>query len=142
MPADGRSMSSYRLSSMNRMASVKSAFGEEMAHHAEAAMHAPDHVEEEKTGCGPMKNYPLLSVVCFAALGLCIGIGLSFWEPDNADSKEKALKWIGLVGDLFIRALKCVILPLGKFSQHLSFFHFVVALCSVTNDEAFFYCRF
>jgi len=111
MPAKARS-ASFRLSSMNRMASVNSAFGQEMAHHAEEAMHAPDHVEEEKTGCGPMKNYPLLSVVCFAAVGLGIGIGLSFWEPDNADTKETTLKWIGLVGDLFIRALKCVILPL------------------------------
>jgi len=105
-----------QMSSMNRMASVKSAFGEEMAQHAENAMHAPDHVEEEAAGCGPMKKYPLLSVICAAGVGLAIGLGLSFWEPSDPDAKDKTIKWIGLIGDLFIRALKAVILPLGKFS--------------------------
>jgi Na+/H+-dicarboxylate symporter len=38
---------------------------------------------------------------------------LSYWSPDDDDdSKEKVPKWNGLVGDLFIRALKCVVLPL------------------------------
>lgn len=36
---------------------------------------------------------------------------MSFWETDD-DTKDKVIKWIGLVGVLFIRALKCVILPL------------------------------
>jgi hypothetical protein len=69
--------------------------------------------EEEATaaGCGILGRYPLLSVISFAALGLAVGIGLSFWTPDD-DSKDKAIKWIGLLGVLFIRALKCVILPL------------------------------
>ena len=71
-------------------------------------------MEEEVThtaGCGILGRYPLISVISFAALGLAVGIGLSFWQPDD-DSKDKAIKWIGLLGELFIRALKCVILPL------------------------------
>jgi Na+/H+-dicarboxylate symporter len=70
-----------------------------------------DEIEVETTGCGPMARYPLLSVVAFAAVGVAIGLGLSFWE-DDGDTKEKVIKWIGLVGDLFIRSLKCVVLPL------------------------------
>jgi len=46
-----------------------------------------------------------------AVVGICIGIGLSFWD-DDGDTKPKVIKWIGLIGDLFIRALKCVVLPL------------------------------
>jgi Na+/H+-dicarboxylate symporter len=75
----------------------------------------PDTEDEaahvEPVGCGPMAKYPLLSVLAFAAVGVCLGLGLSYWE-DDGDSKSKVIKWIGLVGDLFIRALKCVVLPL------------------------------
>lgn len=35
----------------------------------------------------------------------------SDWEDDGS-TKSKVIKWIGLVGDLFIRALKAVVLPL------------------------------
>lgn len=65
-----------------------------------------------KAGCGILGRYPVISVLIFAAAGVGIGIGLSFWEPDDPETKSKLLKWIGLVGDLFIRALKCVVLPL------------------------------
>jgi Na+/H+-dicarboxylate symporter len=64
------------------------------------------------TGCGILGRYPVLSVLLFAGVGLATGIGLSFWEPDDMESKEKTLKWLGLIGDLFIRSLKCVVLPL------------------------------
>jgi Na+/H+-dicarboxylate symporter len=71
-----------------------------------------DEIEvEPPTQCGPMARYPLLSVIAFAAVGVGLGVGLSFWE-DDGDSKAKVIKWLGLVGDLFIRALKCVVLPL------------------------------
>ncbi|KAL7543231.1 hypothetical protein ACHAWF_007344 [Thalassiosira exigua] len=51
--------------------------------------------------------------VCIAALiGTVIGIGLSFWTPDNPSAKETLLLWIGLLGDVFIRSLRCIIIPL------------------------------
>ncbi len=66
----------------------------------------------ESTGCGILGRYPVISVLTFAAAGIAIGVGLSFWEPDDPESKSKLLKWLGLIGDLFIRSLKCVVLPL------------------------------
>lgn len=63
-------------------------------------------------GCGILGKYPVLSVLTFALMGVGIGIGLSFWEPEDPTTKSKLLKWLGLVGDLFIRCLKCVVLPL------------------------------
>jgi len=77
-----------------------------------------DRVEEEEEqeipnpGCGIMGRYPVLSVLLFAAVGIAIGLGMSYWEPDDMEKKNKALKWLGLIGDLFIRALKAVVLPL------------------------------
>lgn len=61
---------------------------------------------------GILGRNPVLSVLLFAAVGLAGGLGLSFWEPDDPETKDKALKWLGLIGDLFIRSLKCVVLPL------------------------------
>jgi hypothetical protein len=78
-------------------------------------MSSPEHESAEKSvaiGCGILGRYPIISVVTFAATGIGIGIGLSSWDPDDADTKSTVLKWIGLVGDVFIRALKSVVLPL------------------------------
>jgi Na+/H+-dicarboxylate symporter len=63
-------------------------------------------------GCGILGRYPVISVIFFASLGLGMGLGFSFWEPDDPDTKAKLLKWIGLIGDLFIRSLRCIVLPL------------------------------
>ena len=73
-----------------------------------------EEIAEEITapGCGILARYPVLSVLLFAGVGIAVGIGLSFWEPDDMQTKDTTLKWLGLVGDLFIRALKCVVLPL------------------------------
>jgi Na+/H+-dicarboxylate symporter len=79
-------------------------------------MSSPETPAEEPKqagiGCGILGRYPILSVISFAAIGVGIGIGLSEWQPENEDVKENVLKWIGLIGDLFIRALKAVVLPL------------------------------
>jgi hypothetical protein len=69
-----------------------------------------EDIEEEEpdplAGCGILGRYPIISVISFAVVGICIGIGLSSWEPDDgSDTKDVVIKWLGLVGDLFIRAL-------------------------------------
>merc|ERR1712003_274513 len=48
----------------------------------------------------------------FVVVGVGLGVGLSYWEPDDVEDKNILIQWIGLVGDLFIRALKCFVLPL------------------------------
>ena len=62
--------------------------------------------------CGVMDDHFLAFVIGSAAIGMAIGIGLAFWNPENYADKATAILWIGLLGDLFIRALKCIILPL------------------------------
>ncbi len=87
-------------------------------HQATPKMTQKPNEEEEhlapppNAGCGILGRYPVLSVLTFAAIGVGTGVGLSYWEPEDPDAKSKLLKWLGLVGDLFIRALKCVVLPL------------------------------
>eukprot|EP00934_Nitzschia_sp_Nitz4_P005611 Nitzschia sp. Nitz4//scaffold539_size5834//4887//5832//NITZ4_009202-RA/size5834-augustus-gene-0.15-mRNA-1//1//CDS//3329554141//5601//frame0 len=75
------------------------------------------HSDEEKLanshlGCGILGRHPILAVVGFAAIGVGVGIGLSSWNPDNAETKDIVLTWVGLIGDLFIRVLKAAVLPL------------------------------
>jgi Na+/H+-dicarboxylate symporter len=62
--------------------------------------------------CGFLKRYQISSILVLAALGICIGVGLSYWDPQNPDAKKLLIQWIGLAGDLFLRALKCFVLPL------------------------------
>jgi Na+/H+-dicarboxylate symporter len=80
-----------------------------------------DRQEEEdekqqtsKLGCGIMGRYPIISLLLFVFSGIGLGIGLSMWNPDENDStsKEVTLQWIGLVGDLFLRCLKAIVLPI------------------------------
>jgi Na+/H+-dicarboxylate symporter len=71
-----------------------------------------EHEEIPSQGFGILGRYPVLAVLGFAAVGICIGVGLSFWEPEDPDDKKTALQWIGLIGDMFIRMLKAVVLPL------------------------------
>lgn len=65
-----------------------------------------------KTGCGILGRYPIISILSFAVVGICIGVGLAAWDPEDTETKEIVVQWLGLVGDLFIRSLKCIILPL------------------------------
>lgn len=76
---------------------------------------ATEETEEPKTKggcCGFFSNQPLLAIVIFMVVGVGLGVGLSYWEPTNANHKKVLIQWIGLVGDLFIRSLKCFVLPL------------------------------
>lgn len=52
-----------------------------------------------------------LIVVC-AAAGIGAGIGLSNDSTTDPDDLADIISWLSLPGDLFIRALKCVVLPL------------------------------
>ena len=62
--------------------------------------------------CQIMSKYPISFVLAGAAIGIGTGIGLSMWHPDDPQVKSTVLLWVGLLGDLFIRALKCIVLPL------------------------------
>jgi len=62
--------------------------------------------------CGFFHNRPILAIFIFVVLGVGLGVGLSYWEPENPNDKKVTIQWLGLVGDLFIRALKCFVLPL------------------------------
>ena len=72
--------------------------------------------EKKKNCCGNfcyiMDKYPVTFVIVAAAIGIGLGVGLSFWKPEAGSGKYTAIMWVGLSGDLFIRALKCVVLPL------------------------------
>ena len=48
------------------------------------------------------------------------GIGFSMWSPENPEVKAITMKWIGLIGDVFIRLLKCIVLPLVFVSITMS----------------------
>ncbi len=68
--------------------------------------------QQHHLGCGILGRFPVISIVAFAAAGIATGVGLSMWMPDTEaqlSQKQTALQWIGLIGDLFIRALKCVV---------------------------------
>lgn len=45
----------------------------------------PQHVPQ---GCSILCRYPVVSVLAFALVGICIGVGLSFWEPADMDAKD------------------------------------------------------
>jgi len=80
----------------------------------------PETAAPPTTGCGPLARYPVLSVFVFAGAGLALGLGLSTWDPEDSQDKSTALQWIGLIGDMFIRALKATVLPLVFVSIILS----------------------
>jgi len=83
-------------------------------------------LEEENVpskGCGIIGRYPIVSILVFAAAGIGLGIGLSYWQPEDPDelnTKQEVLRWVGLIGDLFIRALKAIVLPLVFINVSIS----------------------
>jgi len=73
----------------------------------------------ESPGCGWFGRNPLQALLIFATLGLGVGVGLSFWRPETEDeqwTKDIIVRWLGLLGDIFIRALKCLVIPLVFFN--------------------------
>ncbi len=62
--------------------------------------------------CGFMQRNQVICILAFACIGAGIGVGLSYWEPEDPDAKATTILWLGLFGDLFIRALRCFVLPL------------------------------
>lgn len=80
-------------------------------------VHNDTHAPAQPTNCRSRfckfySDNQLFLVVLCAVLGIALGVGLSYWNPENQDAKKTALLWIGLFGELFLRALRCVILPL------------------------------
>jgi len=80
----------------------------------------------KRKGCGSkfchlMDTWPITFVLIAAAIGIGVGVGLSTWNPEDTTQKDTAILWIGLVGELFIRALKCIVLPLVFVSIAISF---------------------
>lgn len=80
----------------------------------EAKEFTSEEEEEPKKGgcCGFFHNHQILAIFIFVVLGVGLGVGLSYWEPENPNTKSVVIQWLGLVGDLFIRSLKCFVLPL------------------------------
>lgn len=73
--------------------------------------------DDENKGCASkfcnlVDTWPVTFVIAAAVVGIVIGIGLSVWTPSDPSVKDMAILWIGLIGDLFIRSLKCIVLPL------------------------------
>ena len=62
--------------------------------------------------CILMDKWPVTFIIIAALIGIGIGLGLSVWSPDDHTTKDVVVLWVGLVGDLFIRALRCIVLPL------------------------------
>jgi hypothetical protein len=89
---------------------------EEHNHFKMATREVEEQYKDQDAKCagfGILGHYLIVpSIIIFTGYGFGMGLALSFWEPDAPDTQLKLLKWIGLIGDLFIRSLKCVILPL------------------------------
>jgi Na+/H+-dicarboxylate symporter len=69
-------------------------------------------------------------VLTFAVAGLATGIGMSYWNPETdseANTKATVMKWIGLLGDVFIRALTAVVLPMVFCTVAISMVDMVAA---------------
>jgi len=72
-----------------------------------------DEETTPKTGCcGFFHNNRLLATLIFMAMGVAVGIGLSFWTPEDPHAKDVTIQWVGLVGQLFFRSVICFVIPL------------------------------
>ena len=78
-----------------------------------------------KKNCGAKINilhekFHIAFVLGGAMIGIELGITLSRWNPDDPSAKEVVILWVGLIGDLFIRAPKCIVMPLVFVSITIS----------------------
>jgi len=73
--------------------------------------------------CELQEKIPIAFVLGGAVIGIALGIGFTYWNPDDPSTKEVVIMWIGLIGDLFIHALKCIIMPLVFVSITISHGH-------------------
>lgn len=58
-------------------------------------------VEEEakvNPGCGILGRHPIVAVISFAVAGCAMGVGLSYWDPEDPEDKDVTLQWLGLIG--------------------------------------------
>jgi hypothetical protein len=60
------------------------------------------HGAAPSVGCGFLGKYPVMAVLSFALIGIGAGVGLSFWEPDNTETKDTLLKWVRFLASHFI----------------------------------------
>lgn len=82
----------------------------------EELVNSDSDADNRKKCCGSFCAYyakhDLLFVLLGASIGVAIGVGIYYWNPADPQTKNTVLLWIGLLGEIFLRALKCVILPL------------------------------
>lgn len=43
-----------------------------------------DEENTQRRGCGIIGRYPIISILFLAACGIGLGIGLSYWQPEDA----------------------------------------------------------
>jgi hypothetical protein len=70
--------------------------------------------------CELQERFPIGFVLGGAVIGIVLGVCLSLWQPDDQSTKDAVMMWVGLIGDLFIRALKCIVMPLVFVSVTIS----------------------
>ena len=86
--------------------------------------------------CGWVDRNRILSILIFASIGAAVGVGLSYWEPEDPNSKDVAIQWLGLVGECGLDVCSCVCMWLclclpGSFfpSSHIILGSAILVLC-------------
>lgn len=64
-------------------------------------------LQQQQKQAAPSSNGQLIAIMASIVVGTAIGMGLSYVEMDPTISQ-----WIKMPGDMYIRALQCVVIPL------------------------------